>query len=127
MAQIIVRNLDEAVVVARRLNEEGFRVSLDLLGEEVIDHDSAQTATEEYLECLDRIGEDDLDANIRFYSTVFGQAPAVRSFRPCRSSRVRTGLRECRNTSAVRMNSGMETTSNFSMRHSACSSAPPAR
>ena len=67
-------NLDEAVVVARRLNGEGFRVSLDLLGEEVIDHDSAHSATEEYLECLDRIGEDDLDANISVKPTQLGLA-----------------------------------------------------
>jgi proline dehydrogenase len=66
--------LDEAVVVARRLNEEGFRVSLDLLGEEVIDHDSALAATEEYLECLDRIGEDGLDANISVKPTQLGLA-----------------------------------------------------
>jgi proline dehydrogenase len=67
-------NLDEAVVVARRLNEEGFRVSLDLRGEEVIAHESAHAATEEYLECLDRIGEGDLDANISVKPTQLGLA-----------------------------------------------------
>jgi proline dehydrogenase len=67
-------NLGEAVVVARRLNEEGFRISLDLLGEEVKDHESALTATDEYLECLDRIGRDGLDANISVKPTQLGLA-----------------------------------------------------
>jgi proline dehydrogenase len=67
-------NLDEAVAVARRLNDEGFRVSLDLLGEEVNDHDSALIATEEYLDCLDRIGSDGLDANISVKPTQLGLA-----------------------------------------------------
>lgn len=66
--------LDDAVVVSRHLNEEGFRVSLDLLGEEVHDRDSALQATAEYLECLDRIGSDGLDANISVKATQLGLA-----------------------------------------------------
>lgn len=66
--------LDDAVTVARTLNSEGFRVSLDLLGEEVYDRDSAAKATEEYLECLDRIGAEGLDANISVKPTQLGLA-----------------------------------------------------
>jgi len=66
--------LDEAVAVTRRLNEEGFLVSLDLLGEEVRDQDSALAATEEYLECLERIGSDGLEANISVKPTQLGLA-----------------------------------------------------
>ena len=56
--------LDQAVDVARTLNAQGFLVSLDLLGEEVYDRNSALAATDEYLECLDRIGSDQpLDHN----------------------------------------------------------------
>ena len=66
--------LDDAVAVARSLNSEGFLVSLDLLGEEVYDHDSALAATEEYLECLDRIGAERLDANISVKPTQLGLA-----------------------------------------------------
>lgn len=69
-------NLDEAVAVARQLNAEGFLVSLDLLGEEVTDRRSARAATEEYLECLDRIGSDGLDANISVKPTQLGLAIA---------------------------------------------------
>ena len=39
---------------------------------------------------------------------ISSHAPAVRSLSPLRSASVFTGLRECRNTSAVRMNSTVE-------------------
>lgn len=66
--------LDDAVRVAGHLNAEGFQVSLDLLGEEVHDRDSALAATGEYLECLDRIGSDGFDANISVKPTQLGLA-----------------------------------------------------
>ena len=66
--------LEDAVTVARRLNRSGLLVSLDLLGEEVHDRDSATRATEEYLECLDRISEEGLDANISVKPTQLGLA-----------------------------------------------------
>jgi proline dehydrogenase len=66
--------LDEAVDVARRLNADGFGVSLDLLGEEVHDRDSASAAIEEYLGCLDRIAAEELDANISIKPTQLGLA-----------------------------------------------------
>jgi proline dehydrogenase len=66
--------LDDAVRVARHLNDDGFSVSLDLLGEEVHDRESALTAIAEYLECLDSIGSDGLDANISVKPTQLGLA-----------------------------------------------------
>ncbi len=66
--------LDEAVAVSRRLNGAGFRVSLDLLGEEVTDSATASQATEEYLTCLRRIESDGLDANISVKPTQLGLA-----------------------------------------------------
>jgi proline dehydrogenase len=56
--------LEDAVVVARDLNAQGFMVSLDLLGEEVTDRDAALAARDEYLEGLNRIGAEHLKANI---------------------------------------------------------------
>jgi proline dehydrogenase len=64
--------LDEAVEVGRGLNEQGFSLSLDLLGEEVHDRDSANTALQEYLECLDRIETEGLDSNISVKLTQLG-------------------------------------------------------
>jgi proline dehydrogenase len=66
--------LESAVEVAHRLNGEGFRVSLDLLGEEVTDHESTAHAIDEYVGCLDRIASDGLDANISIKPTQLGLA-----------------------------------------------------
>jgi proline dehydrogenase len=66
--------LEEGVTAARRLNEEGFLVSLDLLGEECFDRATAFSARDEYLEGLDRIGEVPLRANISIKLTQLGLA-----------------------------------------------------
>lgn len=67
-------NLAEAVAVARRLNDDGCLVSLDLLGEEVADRESAGHAVAEYLECLDQIESQGLDGNISIKPTQLGLA-----------------------------------------------------
>lgn len=64
--------LDEAAAAARMLNEAGARVSLDHLGEHVADTDAAAEARDDYLECLDRIHADRLDANISVKLTQLG-------------------------------------------------------
>lgn len=64
--------LDDAVEVGKSLNERGFLLSLDLLGEEVHDRESALGALDEYLECLDRIAKDSLDSNISIKLTQLG-------------------------------------------------------
>jgi len=66
--------LDDAVAAARELNSSGLLVSLDHLGEEVHDRASAMQATEEYLESLDRIADEDLDSNISVKPTQLGLA-----------------------------------------------------
>jgi len=65
-------NLDDAVRVARSLNGEGFVVSLDLLGEEVRNRDTAVAARDEYLECLESIAVEGLEANISVKLTQLG-------------------------------------------------------
>lgn len=64
--------LDEAVAVAKALNEDGFLVSLDLLGEEVHDESSARAASAEYLESLETIGRNGLRSNISVKLTQLG-------------------------------------------------------
>ena len=66
--------LDDAVAAARDLNSSGLLVSLDHLGEEVHDRASAMQATEEYLESLNRIADEDLDSNISVKPTQLGLA-----------------------------------------------------
>lgn len=64
--------LGEAVAAARALNASGLDVSLDLLGEEVTNREGAKRAEEEYLECLDRIPVEALEANISVKLTQLG-------------------------------------------------------
>lgn len=66
--------LGDAVAVTRRLNAEGFRVSLDLLGEEVHDRASVMEATDGYVDCLDIIAAEGLEANISIKPTQVGLA-----------------------------------------------------
>lgn len=66
--------LESAVGVAKSLNEQGFSVSLDLLGEEVHDAASARAAIDEYLQCLDTIEAECLDANVSVKPTQLGLA-----------------------------------------------------
>jgi proline dehydrogenase len=66
--------LDDAVDVAKRLNAGGFLISLDLLGEEVHDRSSALAATDAYVESLERIDSEGLDANISIKPTQLGLA-----------------------------------------------------
>ncbi len=65
---------DQAVSVARRLNGDGLTVSLDLLGEEVSDPATAETACEAYLACLDDIARAGLAANVSIKLTQLGLA-----------------------------------------------------
>jgi proline dehydrogenase len=66
--------LDEAIGVAASLNRDGFTVSLDHLGEHVADETDAKAARDDYLACLDRIGQEGLDANISVKLTQLGLA-----------------------------------------------------
>jgi proline dehydrogenase len=54
------------------LNDAGFTVSLDLLGEEVHDRDAAIAAADEYMQSIDRIESAGLDANISIKLTQLG-------------------------------------------------------
>jgi proline dehydrogenase len=64
--------LDDAIAAARALNAAGFPVSLDLLGENVLDRDGAVRAAETYLGMFDRIAAEKLDGNISLKLTQLG-------------------------------------------------------
>ena len=64
--------LDEAVVASERLNEQGLRVSLDLLGEEVQDKEMALAATDAYVDAVRRIADRGLDGNVSVKLTQLG-------------------------------------------------------
>ena len=64
--------LDDAVHTLRVLNDEGAMGTVDILGEEVQEPVKATAAVEEYLRLLDRIEDEELDANISIKPTMLG-------------------------------------------------------
>ncbi|MEA3501491.1 MAG: proline dehydrogenase family protein [Actinomycetota bacterium] len=64
--------IDEAAAAAQALNEMGAQVSLDHLGEHVTNGPAAIAARDDYLDCLNRIHESGLDANISVKLTQLG-------------------------------------------------------
>lgn len=64
--------LEDAVSAVRALNAKGIRASLDLLGESVTNEREARAAGNAYLGILDRIHEQQLDANVSLKLTAMG-------------------------------------------------------
>jgi len=64
--------LDEALEATQQLNDDGFRVTLDLLGESVTDRDEAERATAAYERSVVRIAGCDVSATISLKLTQLG-------------------------------------------------------
>src|SRR6185312_17263263 len=64
--------LDSALDAVRALNARGIRASLDLLGESVTNEREARGTRDAYLEILDRIHAQKLDANVSVKLTAMG-------------------------------------------------------
>jgi proline dehydrogenase len=64
--------LEDAIAAARTLNRAGYTVSLDLLGENVLDKDGAIRAADVYVAMFDRIAAEKLDGNISLKLTQLG-------------------------------------------------------
>jgi proline dehydrogenase len=64
--------LDQAVEVVRRLNADGASATLDVLGESVDDRASADRAAAQYVEAIERIAAEGLDANVSVKLTQMG-------------------------------------------------------
>jgi len=64
--------LDQAVAVVRGLNANGMSATLDVLGESVEDRRSADGAAASYLEAIERIAAERLDANVSIKLTQMG-------------------------------------------------------
>jgi proline dehydrogenase len=64
--------LEDAIAAARTLNASGFPVSLDLLGENVLDKEGAIRAADTYVAMFDRIATEKLDGNISLKLTQLG-------------------------------------------------------
>jgi proline dehydrogenase len=66
--------LDDALTVVRRLNNEGFKVTLDCLGESVHKEAAAEEACQTYLQLLDRLATEKLDSHVSVKLTQLGLA-----------------------------------------------------
>ena len=64
--------LDDAVRTIRAINDDGSMATIDVLGEEVRDPEPAKAAVVEYLELLDRVEAEGLDANVSIKPTMLG-------------------------------------------------------
>lgn len=64
--------LSDGLKVARELGADGFSVSLDYLGENVSTRQEAEAATAVYSDAIERIGADDLPANVSVKLTQLG-------------------------------------------------------
>lgn len=64
--------LEEALAAARKLNDEGFRVTLDLLGESVHAREEAEAAAAEYRSSLDEIEASPAESTISLKLTQLG-------------------------------------------------------
>src|SRR3954463_5625558 len=64
--------LDEALIAVRDLNGKGITASLDLLGESVHNEREARQTGSDYIEILDRIHQQKLNANVSLKLTAMG-------------------------------------------------------
>ena len=65
-------SIDDAVRTLREMNAEGAMGTVDVLGEEVRDRSKTERAVSQYLDLLDRIEAEGLDANISIKPTMLG-------------------------------------------------------
>lgn len=65
--------IDDAIAAVRALNARGITATLDLLGESVTSATEARATADHYVELLDRIASERLDANVSCKLTAMGQ------------------------------------------------------
>ena len=65
-------NVTEAVAAVRKLNDQGITATLDVLGENVTERNTAEAAVSSYLQTLDAIGQSSIRANVSLKLTQMG-------------------------------------------------------
>jgi len=65
-------DLEHAVACVKQLNEQGFKATIDVLGEFVTSFEQVEKTVPAYLEVLEAIQDEKLDANISVKPTSFG-------------------------------------------------------
>jgi proline dehydrogenase len=65
-------NLKDAIKNAKKLNNQGYMVTIDLLGEFIEDLDHATKNKEEYLDIIEQVEKNKIDGNYSLKPTMFG-------------------------------------------------------
>ena len=65
--------IEDGIVATRQINKTGMSVTLDYLGESVNNHQEARHAADVYIQMIDRIAAEGLDANVSLKLTQMGQ------------------------------------------------------
>ena len=66
------KTIDDAIKVSKKLNEEGYLVTIDLLGEFITQLDEAERNKKEYLDIIDQIEKSGVQGNYSLKPTMFG-------------------------------------------------------
>ncbi len=66
------KKIEDAIRVSKELNEQGCKVTIDLLGEFITKIEQAEENRDTYLEIIDTIEKQDVDANYSLKPTMFG-------------------------------------------------------
>lgn len=66
------KTIEDAIVVSKNLNQEGYMVTIDLLGEFITELHQAEQNRDKYLEIIDLIEKNDIDGNYSLKPTMFG-------------------------------------------------------
>jgi len=65
--------IEDGIVATRALNKQNMKVTLDYLGESVNSREEAKHAADVYVQMIDRIAAEKLDANVSLKLTQMGQ------------------------------------------------------
>ena len=66
------KSINDAIKVSRSLNDEGYMVTIDLLGEFITHLDQAEENKNKYLEIIDAIQKNQVTGNYSLKPTMFG-------------------------------------------------------
>lgn len=66
------KTIDDAIKVSRSLNEDGYLVTIDLLGEFITKLDQAEENKKKYLEIIEQVQKNGVDGNYSLKPTMFG-------------------------------------------------------
>lgn len=64
--------IDDAIMACRELNEQGIKITIDLLGEFITRLDQARENKDEYLAIIERVQKEKIDGNYSLKPTSFG-------------------------------------------------------